>query len=127
MRLLPFVLGILVATAGIGTSAQAQNYPWCAYYSGGRGGGGTNCGFTSFEQCQATVIGIGGFCECKHAIYRPCPRGRRAAPAQAAPFLGARRRRNSWSSQVTALPAASNWVKRWRAARRAVPTRQSRS
>ena len=24
--------------------------------------GGTNCGFYSFEQCQATVSGIGGFC-----------------------------------------------------------------
>jgi len=27
-----------------------QNYPWCAYYSGGDDGGGTNCGFITFEQ-----------------------------------------------------------------------------
>jgi hypothetical protein len=73
MRLLPFVLGILVATAGICTSAQAQNYPWCAYYSGGRGGGGTNCGFTSFEQCQATVMGIGGFCNVNTQYTGPAP------------------------------------------------------
>jgi hypothetical protein len=73
MRLLLFVLGILVATAGIGTSAQAQNYPWCAYYSGGRGGGGTNCGFTSFEQCQGTVIGIGGFCNVNTQYTGPAP------------------------------------------------------
>ncbi len=55
--------GILVTIAGLGTRAEAQNYPWCAYY-GGRfgGGGGTNCGFTTFEQCLATVNGIGGFC-----------------------------------------------------------------
>jgi hypothetical protein len=33
--------------------------PWCAYYSGR---GGSNCGFYSFEQCQATVSGRGGFC-----------------------------------------------------------------
>jgi Protein of unknown function (DUF3551) len=33
---------------------------WCAQYSGG--GGGENCGFSTFEQCQATVSGIGGFC-----------------------------------------------------------------
>jgi hypothetical protein len=26
---------------------------WCAQYSGG--GGGENCGFSTFEQCQATV------------------------------------------------------------------------
>lgn len=36
-------------------------YPWCAFYSG-EGGGGTNCGFLTLEQCRATVSGIGGFC-----------------------------------------------------------------
>lgn len=63
MRLLLLMLGILAVAAGIGSRAEAQNYPWCAYYSGGdSGGGGTNCGFISFEQCMATVSGIGGFC-----------------------------------------------------------------
>ena len=33
---------------------------WCAQYSGGMGG--ESCGFSSFEQCQASVSGIGGFC-----------------------------------------------------------------
>ena len=38
-------------------------YPWCAQYSAvSSGGGGTNCGFTTIEQCRATVSGIGGFC-----------------------------------------------------------------
>jgi hypothetical protein len=41
------------------TSASAS---WCAEYSGGMGDGGTNCGFLTFEQCQATVTGVGGFC-----------------------------------------------------------------
>ena len=27
-------------------------YPWCAFYSGD-GGGGTNCGFLTLEQCRA--------------------------------------------------------------------------
>jgi hypothetical protein len=72
MRILLFVLPIFVVTAGIGTHAEAQNYPWCAYYSGGRGGGGTNCGFTTFEQCMATVSGIGGFCN-QNTQYRPPP------------------------------------------------------
>jgi hypothetical protein len=61
MRILLVLLGLL-AGAALGTPAQAQNYPWCAYY-GGRDGGGTNCGFTTFEQCLATVSGIGGFCQ----------------------------------------------------------------
>ncbi len=57
-----FALAVAVAAAAAATRAPAQtNYPWCAYYSG-RGGGGTNCGFVSFEQCMATVSGIGGFC-----------------------------------------------------------------
>jgi Protein of unknown function (DUF3551) len=37
-------------------------YPWCADYSSANGGGGTNCGFLTIEQCRATVSGIGGFC-----------------------------------------------------------------
>jgi hypothetical protein len=70
MRFLLFVLAIFFLTAGIVTQAEAQNYPWCAY--GGRGGGGTNCGFTTFEQCLATVSGIGGFCD-RNTQYQPPP------------------------------------------------------
>jgi hypothetical protein len=62
MKALLFVIGIVAAAGALSTQAQAQNYPWCANYSG-RGGGGTNCGFTSFEQCMATVSGLGGFCD----------------------------------------------------------------
>ena len=73
MRILLVLLGLLAGTA-LGTPAQAQNYPWCAYY-GGRDGGGTNCGFTTFEQCLATVSGIGGFCQ-RNTQYVP-PAGAR--------------------------------------------------
>jgi hypothetical protein len=67
------VLAIVAATIGISDRAQAQNYPWCAYYSGGEGGGGgTNCGFTTRDQCMATVSGIGGFCE-PNTQYQPPP------------------------------------------------------
>ena len=36
-------------------------YPWCAQY-GGSSGGGRNCGFSTIEQCRATISGMGGFC-----------------------------------------------------------------
>jgi hypothetical protein len=74
MRLLLLMLGLSVCVVGIGTRAEAQNYPWCAYYSGGRfgGGGGTNCGFTTFQQCLDTVSGIGGFCA-RNTQYQPPP------------------------------------------------------
>jgi hypothetical protein len=62
MKAFLFVSAVLVSIAGIGTHADARNYPWCAHYSGGRGGGGRNCGFTTFHQCMATVRGIGGIC-----------------------------------------------------------------
>jgi Protein of unknown function (DUF3551) len=72
MRSLLFALGIVVGTAALGGSAHAQNYPWCAEYGGGDMGGGTNCGFTTFEQCMATLSGMGGFCN-RNTQYVPPP------------------------------------------------------
>jgi len=68
-----FVSALFVGTAGISTNADAQNYPWCAYYKSG----GTNCGFTTFDQCMATVSGIRGYCA-PNTQYVPAsgPRGR---------------------------------------------------
>jgi hypothetical protein len=43
-------------------SAKAEIYrPWCAQYYG-FGGGGTNCGFISYEQCMMTARGAGAWC-----------------------------------------------------------------
>jgi hypothetical protein len=70
MRTLLFVMGVVIATTAIGTHAGAQNYPWCAHYSGGSMGGAMNCGFITFQQCLDTVSGIGGFCE-KNDWYKP--------------------------------------------------------
>jgi len=41
------------------TPAAAREYPWCARYDWTT----TNCGFVSFQQCLATISGIGGRCE----------------------------------------------------------------
>ena len=71
MRYLLAILGILVAAACMNTRAHAQNYPWCEYLGGGdAGGGGRNCGFTTFEQCMATISGIGGTCQ-QNTTYQP--------------------------------------------------------
>ncbi len=69
MRLLLFMLGILIGTVWLGTRAEAQNYPWCAEYMGFEGGG-TNCGFVSFDQCMMTARGAGAFCV-RNTQYRP--------------------------------------------------------
>lgn len=75
MRFSLFILVVLAAIIGIEKSAEAQSYPWCAYYDmGGFGGGGaTNCGFATWQQCQAAISGIGGSCGA-NPMYQP-PRG----------------------------------------------------
>jgi hypothetical protein len=72
MKAFLFMSAALLGITGIGTQAHAQNYPWCAYYGGGDMGGGTNCGFISFDQCMATVSGIGGYCA-RNTQYVPPP------------------------------------------------------
>jgi hypothetical protein len=64
-------LTVLLAVTGVCSRAEAQNYPWCAAYSDGMGGA-ENCGFISFEQCQQTTRGMGGFCEV-NTQYQPPP------------------------------------------------------
>jgi hypothetical protein len=72
VRFLLFVLGICVGIVGIGNRAEAQNYPWCAIYSEGGAGGGTNCGFVTFEQCMETARGLGSNCQ-PNTQYVPPP------------------------------------------------------
>ena len=79
MKTLLVASGFLAVTAVIGTPAQAQNYRWCAQY--GSGFGASNCGFSTLQQCQADVSGIGGFCA-PNTLYQPsaAPHRRRAQP-----------------------------------------------
>jgi len=74
------IAGILFAAIAFSTGAQAQNYPWCAEYGGGEMGGGMNCGFTTYEQCMATLSGMGGFCN-RNTQYVPPP-----GPTPATPY-----------------------------------------
>jgi hypothetical protein len=53
------VFAICLAVPLAPTSAVAREYPWCARYDWTT----TNCGFVSFQQCLATISGIGGRCE----------------------------------------------------------------
>jgi uncharacterized protein DUF3551 len=71
MKLSLFFLGILAATVCVGQPAEAQNYPWCAYY--GPHFGATNCGFATFQQCLAAISGVGGSCGA-NPMYQPAPR-----------------------------------------------------
>jgi Protein of unknown function (DUF3551) len=81
MKVLSIALGLAVVAAAFVTPAQAQNYPWCAYYSSSFGG--TNCGFTTYQQCMADVSGIGGFCQQNNTYVAPALGTRRARRVQA--------------------------------------------
>jgi hypothetical protein len=62
-RLTLFALAALAASQLFVPAAGAETYyPWCANY-GGDMGGSSNCGFSTLEQCRATVSGIGGSCD----------------------------------------------------------------
>jgi hypothetical protein len=86
MRFRRFALPALAASAALAVfipvSGHAIEYPWCAQY-GLSGDGGRNCGFSTFEQCLATVSGIGGFCE-RNSFYtgpeRPTRKPRKRSP-----------------------------------------------
>ncbi len=87
------VIAMLVATLSIATPAQAQNYPWCANL---HDGAGTNCGFSTVEQCMATVTGSGGYCD-RNNLYKPPAV---AAPAQTRkihPGKKSSRKQGDWS------------------------------
>jgi hypothetical protein len=75
MRPLLLILGIIVAVAATGTSAHAQDYPWCGSYD--TGDEARNCGFVSYEQCMTTVRGIGGFCMANNTYQAPLALHRR--------------------------------------------------
>jgi hypothetical protein len=64
------VISVLAVEMLPSSAQSAYDYPWC-----GReykfGGGATSCYFTSYQQCRATMLGIGGYC-----YHNPAYRGR---------------------------------------------------
>ena len=52
---------VAVLAAGTGPAA-AQARPWCFYDTSSTSGGPINCGFHSFEQCQAARAGGSSHC-----------------------------------------------------------------
>lgn len=72
------IAGMLVAGfSTLSEAVQAREYPWCARYDWTT----YNCGFVSFQQCLATVRGIGGFCE-RNPRYAGPPPSQKKRPAR---------------------------------------------
>ena len=52
------LIGSLALLFLVATTGNAHAAPWCAFYSAST----YNCGFHTYEQCLATVRGVGGWC-----------------------------------------------------------------
>ena len=63
----------------IADPAAADPYKWCANYRNG----GNNCGFTTIEQCRATVSGVGGSCGPNQFYTGPDKTSAQRSPKQA--------------------------------------------
>jgi hypothetical protein len=60
MRLPALIAAGVTFAAAVPSIAHADPYRWCAEYN--TGDWARNCGFVTYQQCMATVSGIGGFC-----------------------------------------------------------------
>lgn len=104
MRLSTLV--VLIAVSAVPsvapTRADAQQpypydpYPWCAVY-GGSMSGSSNCGFKTWQQCMATVSGVGGSCE-PNQFYNPRGPGKRGRTARPQPDRPVPHFYGGWSS-----------------------------
>jgi len=58
------VTAALVGGTQISNAQSPYSYPWCAIYPGDSNGpgGAMSCYYASWEQCRATMFGIGGNC-----------------------------------------------------------------
>ena len=54
------LVAIAFCALSLSTIGSRADGTWCANYGSH---GGTNCGFYSYEQCRATMSGVGGSCQ----------------------------------------------------------------
>ena len=53
------LVAIVLACAGMTTALHAQQSPYCAQFSDGTS---PNCSFSTLQQCNASISGVGGVC-----------------------------------------------------------------
>lgn len=54
--------------------ADAREYRWCAHYGSWFNSDAVNCGFDTFQQCLATIHGVGGTCRENPMYFHQAPR-----------------------------------------------------
>jgi hypothetical protein len=58
---------IAIAVLIVGKTTQAQDNPWCAFFSDGH----TECGFATLQGCMTAIYGKTGLCNCKTQYVPP--------------------------------------------------------
>jgi len=76
---LPIAVGSMIFLFLTAGPAAADPYKWCAAYRNGS----NNCGFTTIEQCQASVSGVGGSCVPNQFYTGPDKTSAQRSPKQA--------------------------------------------
>ena len=76
--LLVLAAAVAVLVAEPRPGAAREWYPWCAQTADVRAI--VDCSFATFQQCQATISGIGGSCVQNVRPPPPVPRDRRYQP-----------------------------------------------
>jgi hypothetical protein len=77
LMMLAVAVAMLSLDAGSSAKAEYRGDRWCAWYDAYA----RNCGFATFQQCLATISGVGGICRenvfATPAAYAEGPRPRR--------------------------------------------------
>ena len=62
LTIVRLVLGCIapLLVSNVSVAQSAYDYPWCAVYT--KTSGAMSCYYASYEQCMATMRGIGGNC-----------------------------------------------------------------
>lgn len=55
-----FIIASAIVLLSAASASAAPDYPWCQRTK--ITGGTPDCSFTSFNQCQASISGVGGDC-----------------------------------------------------------------
>ena len=98
-------VGSIIVLLLIGDPAAADPYKWCAAYRNGS----NNCGFTTIEQCRASVSGVGGFCQPNQFYTGPDKTSAQRSPKQAqrkAPPEGRAQEHRAQERRATETPAS---------------------
>ena len=103
---LVIAVGSVISLFLVTAPAAADPYKWCANYRNGS----SNCGFTTIEQCQASVSGVGGSCGPNQFYTGPDKTSAQRSPKQAQRKPPAEHRARAQERRATESPAPERSV-----------------